>query len=282
MRSGAERRRAAAPPADAMRTTRHDAYFLPLMGLLTAAAWLTLWIWSVGPYGRYLDHGDWTRIGVAASICAALGAGATLLPALLYVVGWVLMLAAMMLPTTLPLLEIYRRLARPRPDRGGLLALVVAGYLAAWTVFGLGAHGLDWLLHALIDGNPWLTFNGWIIGAAVLALAGGFQFSALKHRCLDKCRSPLAVVLEHWQGRAHRRQALRLGLAHGLYCVGCCWALMLLMFVVGAGSVGWMMALGAVMAAEKNLPWGGRLSAPIGAVLLGSAALIAARGLTAF
>jgi predicted metal-binding membrane protein len=84
----------------------------------------------------------------------------------------------------------------------------------------------------------------------------------------------MTFVVQHWRGRDQRRQALLLGIHHGLYCVGCCWALMLLMFVVGTGSVGWMLALGAVMAAEKNFPWGRRLSAPLGIGLLAWSAWI--------
>jgi predicted metal-binding membrane protein len=123
---------------------------------------------------------------------------------------------------------------------------------------------LDGALHAVIAGIPWLAFNGWIVGALVLGAAGAFQFSALKYHCLDKCRTPLSFVIEHWRGTAARRQALLLGVHHGLFCVGCCWAIMLLLFVVGTGSVGWMLALGAVMAIEKNAPWGRRLSTPLG------------------
>jgi len=258
-----------------MRSAAHRSWFLPVMAGLVVFAWATLWLWAASPYGRYLDHGDWTQVGFAASICAALPAGDAVLPMTLYVGGWVLMLAAMMLPTTLPLLEIYRRLSRRRADRGLLLALVVGGYLLAWAGFGVAAHGLDWALHEAAAGSVWLAFNGWSLGVAVLALAGAFQFSRLKYRCLDKCRMPLGFVMEHWRGRHERRQALWLGLRHGLFCVGCCWALMLLMFVVGAGSVGWMLLLGAVMAAEKNLPWGRRLSAPLGLVLLAGAGAIA-------
>ena len=109
----------------------------------------------------------------------------------------------------------------------------------------------------------------------MLAGAGLFQFSRLKYRCLDKCRTPLGFIAEHWRGRAPRRKALRLGLDHGAFCVGCCWALMLLMFVVGTGSLGWMLVLGAVMALEKNMPWGGRLSRPLGGVLLVAAGVLA-------
>ena len=107
-------------------------------------------------------------------------------------------------------------------------------------------------------------------------LAGLFQFSALKRRCLERCRSPLGQVMAHWRGRRPRREAWELGLAHGLFCVGCCWALMLVMFVVGMGNIGWMLVLGLVMAMEKNLSWGRRLSAPVGLGLIGwSLAVIA-------
>jgi predicted metal-binding membrane protein len=101
-----------------------------------------------------------------------------------------------------------------------------------------------------------------------LVLAGLYQFAPLKYACLDKCRSPLSFITEHWRGSHERTQAFRLGIRHGLFCIGCCWSLMLLMFAVGAGNIGWMLVLGAVMAIEKNLPWGRRLSKPLGVVLV--------------
>jgi predicted metal-binding membrane protein len=200
------------------------------------------------------------------------------LPAALYAGGWLLMSAAMMLPTALPLLEVFRRMTAARADHARLLALVILGYLGAWSGFGLVAHLADRGIHAVVLQSPWLTFNGWLLGAAVLALAGTFQFSALKYRCLEQCRTPLAFVASHWRGESPGREALRLGAHHGLYCVGCCWALMLLMFVVGMGSVGWMLLLGALMAAEKNLRWGRRLSAPLGLALLAWSGWIAVAG----
>lgn len=107
-------------------------------------------------------------------------------------------------------------------------------------------------------------------------VAGLFQFSRLKYHCLDKCRTPLGFIVQHWRGRAPRRDAFLLGAHHGVFCVGCCWAIMLLMFVVGTGNVGWMLVLGALMAIEKNTAWGRRLSLPLGFVLLAWAAVIAA------
>jgi predicted metal-binding membrane protein len=185
------------------------------------------------------------------------------------------MTVAMMLPTSLPLLELFRRLTRRRPDRMALVALLVAGYLGVWIAFGVVAHVGDWLLHQVVERVFWLKANAWSIGAGVLMMAGIFQFSRLKYRCLDKCRAPLSFILQHWQGRRERMQAFRLGIDHGLFCVGCCWALMLLMFAVGAGNVGWMLALGGLMAIEKNTPWGRKLSDPLGAALLGWGLLIA-------
>jgi predicted metal-binding membrane protein len=247
---------------------------MPLIGGLIALSWVTLFLWEKSPYGRYLDHGRWTDIGLAGRICGALPAGNMVLPLLLYAGGWLLMSAAMMLPTTLPLLDRFQRMVAARPGRAGLVALLIAGYLMAWAGFGVAAHGLDLGLHAMARQTAWLPSHGWLIGAAVLLTAGAFQFSELKYRCLDRCRTPFGFIVEHWRGVRPRLEAFRLGLDHGLFCVGCCWAIMLLMFVVGTGSVGWMLALGAVMALEKNSPWGRRLSHPLGAALIGWAALI--------
>ncbi|MBI1773787.1 MAG: DUF2182 domain-containing protein [Proteobacteria bacterium] len=256
------------------RSSSHGSSFLPLLAGLIGLAWLTLWIWATSPYARYLDHGQWAEIGIAASICAAIPGGSIVVPLLLYMAGWLLMSAAMMLPTTMPLIQIFDRLTAARSDRRRLGMLVMVGYLGAWSVFGGAVYVLDWLLHELARASSWLTVNGWIVGAAVLATAGLFQFSRLKYHCLDKCRAPLGFVMQHWRGAAHGRHALLLGVHHGLYCVGCCWAIMLLLFVVGAGSVGWMLALGAVMAVEKNMPWGRKLSQPLGFALLVWAAFI--------
>jgi predicted metal-binding membrane protein len=253
-------------PASALEPRRA---FLVLLGGLIALAWLTLFLWELSPHGRYLDHGKWTELGLGAWLCRTMPAGSVVVPALLYALGWVLMIAAMMVPTTVPMLNIFARVIDDRPDRGVLLLLLIVGYLLVWLAFGLAAHTVDYGLHSLAAWFPWLSFNGWLIGAAVVAMAGAFQFSRLKYACLDKCRAPFSFVNEHWRGHRPYRQSFRLGLHHGLFCVGCCWAIMLLMFVVGTGSVGWMLALGAVMAVEKNVSWGRRLSAPLGVALLG-------------
>lgn len=253
---------------------RNGRHFLVLVGTLVLFAWLTLWIWEQSPYGRYVDHGNWTEVGLSESDGHVHEGESLVLSALLYVGGWVLMTTAMMLPSTIPLLDVFRRLARKRHDAGRLVGLVIGGYLFAWLLFGVVAHLMDWGVQIAVRQNAWIGNNAWALGAIVLGVAGAFQFTDLKYRCLDQCRAPLSFVLRHWRGDNALRQALTLGINHGIYCVGCCWALMMLMFIVGTGNIGWMFLLGAVMAAEKNLPKGRHLSKPLGGALIAWAAII--------
>lgn len=255
--------------------SRHQRAFLPLVGGLAALAWLVLWSWSVSPYARYLDHGDWVSSGPAAVLCRVLPGGEVIVPAAFYAAAWILMTAAMMLPSTLPLFNAFDRVTAGRREQRRLVLLLALGYIAAWGAFGLLAHALHAVLLWGVDRVPALAWHKGLIGAATLALAGAFQFSSLKHRCLEQCRTPLSFVIAHWRGRSATREAFVLGAHHGLFCVGCCWALMLLMFIVGMGSLGWMLLLAVVMALEKNLPWGRRLSTPLGVALLAGAALLA-------
>ncbi len=245
-------------------TGTRDRAFWPLFLGLSALAWLGLAAWHLSPQAHLL-HPQPLGLG---EVCRS-GGGAGL--AAYFMGGWVLMTVAMMLPTTVPLVGVFARLVRPRADRRTLMALLLAGYLLAWAGFGLLAYGAQALMHRLTDGSAWLWAHAWVVGTITLALAGAFQFSRLKYRCLDACRSPLPFALLRWRPHAPRRSALRLGVAHGLYCVGCCWALMLLMFTVGLGNLGWMLALAAAMAMEKNMPWGRRIARPLGIGLLGGA-----------
>jgi predicted metal-binding membrane protein len=253
-----------------MRARLAQRELVPIIGLLIVTAWAALWLWAQGPYGRYLDHGRWTEIGIAADICRALPRGDVLLPALLYIGGWLLMTAAMML------LHRFERLTAARADRRVLVGLLIAGYLLVWAAFGFAAHLLDTVLHLIVRQSTWLEVNGWVLGAIVLATAGAFQFTRLKYRCLDQCRTPFSFIAQYWRGRRPKWNAFVLGGHHGAFCVGCCWAIMLLMFVVGTGNAGYMLALGAIMALEKNAPWGKRLSRPLGFALLSWAVIVTA------
>jgi predicted metal-binding membrane protein len=246
-----------------------------LLGL-AALAWVALFWWSASPYSRYLAHGGWSDLALVAALCRAIPQGSIVVPAVLHALAWVLMIGAMMLPTTYPLVALFHRIVAGRPDADGLVARVLCGFGVAWFGFGVVAHAADEALQSAAAQVPWLLTHGWVVGAVVLASAGAFQFSALKYRCLEQCHTPFSFIMQRWHGRAPQSEAWRIGVDHGLFCIGCCWALMLIMFVVGTGNLGWMLVLAAVMAAEKNLPWGRRLRTPLGVGLLGwSAAIVA-------
>jgi predicted metal-binding membrane protein len=245
-------------------------FFALLVGLIFLA-WLALVAWGESPYARYLDHRQLSDIDLRPD-------AGDLLSLLLIVGGWTVMIFAMMLPTSLPLISMFQKITRRREDGGLLVALLIAGYLLVWGAFGVFAHAGDWAIHVAVDSSAWLGERSWLLGAGVLLTAGVYQFTPLKYRCLDKCRSPFAFINQHWSGGNAPLQALRLGLHHGLFCVGCCWSLMLLMFALGGGSLAWMLALGAAMAVEKNMPWGKQVSAPLGAGLFALGLLLIVLG----
>ncbi len=258
-------------------TKRYNQVLIGLISIMIGLAWLILGLWSASPDTRYLTPGF--EPGFLGDAGLGLPGAEVLLSLVCHAGLWVLMCVAMMLPTTLPLLVIWQRLVSRHRDQLLLVGLVIAAYLSVWLGFGLIAYGADAGLHQLIRASSWSASNRWLLGTATLSLAGLFQFSPLKNYCLERCRSPLGMAMAAWQGEGLRRQAWLLGINHGLFCLGCCWALMLLMFVVGMGNLGWMLLLGAVMAIEKNAPWGDRLSISLGVVLLGGAIAIAASNL---
>jgi predicted metal-binding membrane protein len=233
--------------------------FLGLLVALVALTWIALWLWGQSPHGRFLSHEE---VGHAHRSDSPIFLFA------LFVGAWTLMTVAMMLPTSLALVALFHSFVRRRANQGRLVALLLAGYLAVWTLFGLVAHLADRGLHDVFNRSGWLAGNEWIIGAMTITVAGLYQFSSLKYRCLDKCRSPLSFIMEYWRGSHEKREAFQLGVHHGIFCVGCCWSLMLVMFAVGVGNVGWMLALGAVMAVEKNMPIGRRVSMALGVLFL--------------
>ena len=216
-----------------------------------AASWLALIVWGASPYGRYLHHdGDDFARG------------------LLFIVGWTLMVTAMMLPTATGLLRAFRPVAYRHPHPVLLVGCVVAGFVTAWALPGYLMRAADVGVHRAVDNLTWLADRRHLIGASVFFVAGAYQWSPLKYRCLTRCRTPRSFVYRYWRGGQPVSDAAHMGLAYGFSCVGCCWALMLVMFAVGTGNVGWMLGLGAVMAVEKNVGEGRRISGPLGVVLL--------------
>jgi predicted metal-binding membrane protein len=171
---------------------------------------------------------------------------------------WVVMMAAMMFPSILPMVLMYARVQEGRRGRGkdaaaGATAMFVGGYLVAWAAAGMtgyilveGVRSLDLGFLAWDEAGPYVA--GGVIAAAAL-----YQLTPLKDVCLRHCRSPLMFLMQHYhQGRAG---ALRMGIEHGGYCVGCCWMLMAALFALGVMSIGWMAFVAALIAIEKLLPW---------------------------
>ena len=241
-------------PAHLRAQRRDQAILGGLLVAIAASAWLALWLWGTSPYGRYLHHEG--------------GIGPFPLEATLFAAGWVLMIIAMMLPSSVPLVMTFGLLVRRRRRPGVLIGLLLLGYLAVWAGFGLGAWLLDRGIHAAVDALPWLAAHPQLILGSTLLAAGLWQFSPLRDRCLDECRSPLGFVMNRWRGVSEGREAFAMGVAHGAFCVGCCWSLMLVMFGVGLANVAAMLALGAITAVEKNLPSGRRLTHPLGLILV--------------
>jgi len=192
----------------------------------------------------------------------------------LFLVAWQLMTAAMMLPSSMPMIRLYWATARSQERPGAALASFIGGYAFVWTVFGALALLGDLALHTVVDRWEWLGERPHLISGAVLIGAGAFQFTALKDKCLEVCRHPGIYLMQHY--RRGVAEAFKLGRGHGLFCLGCCWALMLLMFAAGLANLTWMAALAALMAYEKIGRRGRDVTAPAGIALitLGVAVLV--------
>lgn len=190
-----------------------------------------------------------------------------------FLAAWTLMMAAMMLPALSPLAAVYLRSIQS--TRSALLratrtTALVAGYLVAWAIFGAIAFAAAQLAGGLAMGAP--DAAPWV-GAGVVAAAGLYQVTPLKDFCLRHCRSPVAFLL-HVSGYRGRLRDLRVGIYHGLYCIGCCWALMVVLIAVGVMNLAWMAAIAAAVFLEKTWSHGPAVSKVIGAALLGFAFFI--------
>jgi predicted metal-binding membrane protein len=239
-----------------VRTPADARWYRLAVGTLVVLAWAVLVAWGASPFAGLLDHRGIGEGPLPVSRVA------------LFTAGWTLMIVAMMLPGSLPLVNLFGRMIAARSDGPALLTRLILGYLGVWTLFGAAAFRADAYVHAAVATVPAVAQASQWIGVAILLLAAVYQVTPLKDMCLTKCRSPYLFLAERWRGKRPAREALTLGVHHGIFCVGCCWTLMLLMFAVGGVNLGWMLALGAVMAAERSFRWGRYLTVPLGAALL--------------
>ncbi len=181
---------------------------------------------------------------------------------------WAVMMASMMLPSALPMIVTFVHLS----ERGGAPArgrAFVAAYMLVWCGFSAAAVAAQWALQAMGWINPMIVSTSAPLNALLLLVAGAYQFSPLKRICLAKCRTPMGFLLGEW--REGSRGGFVMGLRHGFFCLGCCWALMALLFVGGVMNLAWIAALSIAVAIEKMVPGGGRVAGVLGVVLIGTA-----------
>lgn len=188
---------------------------------------------------------------------------------LLFIMWWTMMLA-MMLPSAAPAILTYGALSRKFADKDAAtapLAAFVAGYAAMWTGFSAATVVLQMSVYRLVPLTGMMAVISTALGAALLIAAGLYQLSPLKQACLRKCQTPLMFFARNW--RKGHGGALRMGLTHGLYCLGCCWVLMGLLFYGGVMELRWIVGLALYVAAEKLIPASTRLSRYVGIFLIG-------------
>ena len=178
---------------------------------------------------------------------------------------WAVMMAAMMLPSALPMALAFGELSARAGEQARARSFVGA-YLLVWCGFSIAATALQWVLQAVGWIDPMIVSTSALLTATLLVIAGAYQFSPLKRLCLAHCRTPMGFLLGEW--RPGVRGGFVMGLRHGLFCLGCCWALMALLFVGGVMNLAWIAALSIAVAIEKMVPHGERLAAVLGLVLI--------------
>jgi len=237
---GKRRREGIGPALAAVRTR------LALVGLLFALAVLAWW-WTADQM-RGMGGGPGAELGTLG-----------------WFVGvWIVMMAAMMLPSVSPTVALYSRMTRSRSPSAPLV--FTAGYLLVWGGAGVAAYGIFELGRAFAGSQlAWDGAGRWVAGGTLI-VAAVYELTPLKDVCLAKCRSPLGFLLGSW--KSGLSGALRMGSKHGAWCIGCCWALMAALFALGVMSLAWMAFIAALIAVEKTLPWGRAVTWGTAAILL--------------
>lgn len=193
-------------------------------------------------------------------------------------VMWAVMMVAMMVPSAAPMVLAFLSVNQRRQTAGRQfvpVGIFLAGYLTIWTVYSAAATLAQWGLHKAALLSPAMAATSPVLNGGLLIAAGIFQWTALKHMCLKGCRSPLSFLMSEW--RDGRAGAFTMGLRHGSYCVGCCWALMALLFVAGVMNLLWVAAIAVFVMAEKTLPRGELLGHVTGVALVAAGVALMAR-----
>lgn len=212
-----------------------------------------------------------------AGHCSRMGLAGTATDFLMLLAMWTVMMAAMMLPSAAPMILMFANVNRARAARAATAlptGYFVVAYLLIWTAFSLAAAGVQWWLSsAALLTTMSMELVSRPAAAGLLVVAGIFQWTRLKHACLQHCHTPFTFLTRYW--RDGRSGAFHMGLRHGFYCVGCCWAVMALLFVAGVMNLVWVLALSILVLAEKLMP---RLARPAGIVMIAAGFVVLATG----
>ncbi len=241
---------------------RHDrAVVFGSLTFVIVLAWAYL-LTGAGVQGEMMDMGGGQTMAMPPEWTLAYG--------LVVFLMWGVMMVAMMLPSAAPVTLLVASIARKRREAGSAPGLSTApfvfGYLAVWLAFAATATLLQWRLDAAELLSETMGFASMVVAGGVLVLAGIYQWTPLKQACLRHCRSPLEFLLHHWRDGA--LGAFVSGARHGSFCLGCCWMLMVLLFVGGIMNLAWIAGIALIVLIEKTLPWGGRMGRATGAVLV--------------
>jgi predicted metal-binding membrane protein len=251
------------PPTTIELALQHDrAPLIVLLILVPVACWVWIVAMARDMYGPMTGASAWmmTLRWDARHI-------------LLLWLMWAVMMAGMMLPSASPVLLMYGVAARRQVSRaaaGRQIYALASGYLALWALFSVAATAAQLILSTELALSPMMTLTSPRVGALLLVVAGVHQLTPLKRVCLQKCQSPLGFLMHRWRGGTGG--AFRMGFDHGVYCLGCCWALMLLLFVGGVMNLTVIAALTALVAFEKLSPFGIHTARVSGLLLVGSGA----------
>jgi predicted metal-binding membrane protein len=221
---------------------------------LIAFAWMLIFLAEIAGYGYLLHHNALVDDSIPLIV-----------KLLVFLAMWQVMIVAMMLPSSVPMLKLFAKASSNQPQA---LFIFICAYVTVWTGFAIALFGLDIGLHQW----DWLHEKSWLYSGFTLVVAGVFQFSSCKQQCLQVCRHPFSFLTHHYERGL--LGAWKLGIYHGLYCLGCCWALMLVMFVVGVGHLTWMLLLTVVMTMERTRQNFWSIMLVLGVVLLSRSSLV--------
>ena len=236
----------------------------------SAVAWLYLIFGFHSLPGMQMSGSAVTPMKMAMGTLHAWTVGDVLLTLLM----WAVMMVAMMLPSAVPLTLVYGAVARKAQRQGTPVSpasSLVAGYLGLWIVLSVGLTAAQWGLDRLSLLSGSMAFNDARLGAFVVVAAGIYELTPLKRACLDRCRDPARTIAQHW--RAGRAGALRMGVRLGVYCLGCCWVLMALLFVGGVMNLVWVAAIATFVLLEKIAPMATVWSRIVGTAMIAGGAV---------